>query len=377
MATETQRIYVLDCLRFIGVTFALFSHAALTLELYSGTGSGQALKLMTRTATPTLLILFGIMIEIAYTRRFDRSPRDAIRRTIHRSIECYLALTLAAALMIVKNDIPTFFNQVVLAEPVTNFEIYRLYSLLLLAVPALLLLRQRLGPIGYAIPIVLIGGYHVLFAASRPLAAPLTEWGALLGIGGLRGPSLVHSVGLVLVGMCAGTYFSRSHVRSGLVALVASIVTAASVVAWGLLSLGPDKFANGITDISQFRNHNSPYYFAYGIVSMLPLFCAAMSISIVRQRHIQDAITIVGGNTFSYFFVGNLFLAAISIAAPKSGWAGLIVIPAAIAATLVWVLFQRRFPKIKAVKDAAILWFVDLLVRKPAATSAQPQDIKA
>ncbi|WAC59869.1 hypothetical protein [Brevundimonas sp. SL130] len=38
MNTALSRIYMLDCLRFIGVTFALFSHVAGEMHLYAVSG---------------------------------------------------------------------------------------------------------------------------------------------------------------------------------------------------------------------------------------------------------------------------------------------------------------------------------------------------
>ena len=66
MSTDKrERISLLDTFRFVAVTFALLAHVATQhgLDQYE-TDLGLLSKALTRSATPSLLIVFGVMLEI-------------------------------------------------------------------------------------------------------------------------------------------------------------------------------------------------------------------------------------------------------------------------------------------------------------------------
>ncbi len=87
MSTDKlERVSFLDTFRFVAVTFALLAHVATQhgFDLYD-TDSGLVSKALTRSATPSLLIVFGVMLEIVYGRRFADKPDMVASRMLYRA----------------------------------------------------------------------------------------------------------------------------------------------------------------------------------------------------------------------------------------------------------------------------------------------------
>ena len=82
MQPAVSRISSIDLFRYLTVSFALFSHTLLFLksDAFSGGDVILGLKSITRTATPALMILFGVMAEIVYLRRYRSDPDRAVPR---------------------------------------------------------------------------------------------------------------------------------------------------------------------------------------------------------------------------------------------------------------------------------------------------------
>jgi uncharacterized membrane protein len=79
-APSTGRIALLDTFRFTAVTLALLQHVSLQYGLDKNlAGASLVWKLVARGATPSLLVIFGMMLEIAYARNFTASRNIVVQ----------------------------------------------------------------------------------------------------------------------------------------------------------------------------------------------------------------------------------------------------------------------------------------------------------
>ena len=305
---QTKRIYLLDCLRFVAVTLAIMSHVVLGFELYDiDDGAGLIGKMLTRTATPTLLILFGLMIEIAHAKRYAVDPQGAFARAVTRSMDCVFALLLAAAFtFLLTFDWRALANFLVLQRGYSTFSVLRLYAILMLAIPVLLYFRQRWGVWTYVGVLVLIKAYDF---ATDGVTCPdiLNGYGALLGIDPSWGPGAIHSLGLVVFGMALGAFMQRRERGAGIF-VGALIVLSAVVVFAAVRREGGEAFMEGMANLTRYRGHNDPEYFAFGILAFLGVIAFSWLLSLVRTPVVMAMVGKVGAHTLTYFVLGNFVI---------------------------------------------------------------------
>ncbi len=368
----TGRIYVLDCLRFVAVTLAIVSHIVIGLNLWDSTASltGILAKVTTRSATPSLLILFGLMIEIVQARRYETDPGGAPRRAISRSLDCAFVLILVAAIDFVLNrDVTSIFRYLVLQDDHFEFAIFRLYVVILLLVPAMLWLNNRIGAWTYVATIAVVLIYD---AATRPITTspPYHAIGALFGLNSYWGPGAVHSLVFVVFGMSLGAIYRR---RSTGAAIFAAFLMLASVAIVGIYIIrnGIMDFMLGVNELERFRGSNDAEYFAYGILSFGFIFAISWLFSLFKNPAIMRLAFTTGSHTLTYFFMGNVIINLAVKITPDgpiaAGIAAVGILLASILSVQCWVWLTAK-PWVRRLIDGArdtVLNHIGLSIKPP------------
>ena len=349
------RIGPLDTFRCLTVTFALVSHALLEFGVQAVTPAPVwlALRSVTRASTPGLLVLFGVMAEVVYARRYQ-SVGGALRpRLYHRAFQCYVAFVALAALVVVARPEPAGYllASLVYGRLEGYNVIFALYSFLLLALAGLLPVRARWGFGGLA---AVFASVWAVDAALRSLPALPSEPVALrvlgdvtFGLGRVWGPSAWHALSLVVAGMAFGHVLYVRPRRRDAVALAAVVVAVAAVlVGVEVAEVGVVSFFERLVDLGQYRARNHPAYYAYGVLASLPLVGLAYGLHAVAPRPLGTLLHALGSKTFSYFLLGNALLIAIPDHGVRSRGEAVALIVGCVAAAgafaLLWAAFSRR-----------------------------------
>jgi len=133
------------------VGLALFAHGISTFGGVATLGDASPfVQLLVRTATPTFVFMFGIMLELVYERRalFD-GMRPVTRRLLLRSAQCYLGyqLTVIAAVIGGYLTAGAGAEALVFLQNSRFGNILRFYSFAMLAAIPIIWLRLRYGPV--------------------------------------------------------------------------------------------------------------------------------------------------------------------------------------------------------------------------------------
>lgn len=314
MPRKLGRIGPLDTFRFLTVTFALVSHALLEFgaENVVGEQTWLTIRSITRTATPCLLFLFGVMGEVVYARRYREMGRAIEPRLYHRAFQCYVAFIVLAALIVPTR--PESLGYLISSLGFLKLEgyniIFALYFFLLLLLAVILPIRERFGFGGLALVVLFLWLVDWALLSRLPNVHPAlsTLGDVTVGLGGIWGPSTFHSVTLVIAGMVFGNLFYRRDSGGTVVWISAAIVViSVSLIAVEFVRVGAGGFFVGIVDFS-YRAANHPAYFAYGILGSLITVGVAYALYAVLHQRIIDVVNAIGGKTFSFFFLGNVVL---------------------------------------------------------------------
>jgi len=313
-----SRIQHLDTFRYLTVTFALVSHALLAFNFRHliDQETWSNIRLLTRSATPSLLFLFGIMAEIVYFPRYQSSAYDTKARLITRSIQCYLAfLSLGFFGVIIGiNDIRYFIMAIGFMADMKFATIFAMYSFFLISLIVLLKIRTKFGLIGIHLLLILVWIFDALIInGSSPLPKLIKHLpGMLIGWGEGWGPSIIHGLTMVVFGiLCGNVMFSPNKERPALFLLLMTIGIAASILYIEVSNIGISLFIKNIGENLPYRSTNSPIYFSYGILASIVLVAIAKMISLITPLKMMRAINSIGSKTFSYYFIGNMILLTI------------------------------------------------------------------
>lgn len=348
-----SRIGPLDTFRCLTVTLALLSHAILEFHVDAVTDPGVwlAVRSVTRSSTPGLLLLFGVMAEVVHFRRYEALGPALRPRILRRVAQCYSAFVGLAVLVAVCR--PESVAYVLRSVGFLTLEgynvIFALYFFLLLLLFALLPIRARGGFGGLGLVLAAIWTADALVVGRLPLAAePIrTIADITLGTGGTWGPSAFHSVSLVIAGMALGNVlYVRDRARGSGALVAALVLVSAGLVAVEMSRVGVGGFFSRIVDMATYRAHNAPVYYAYGLLGAGLTVPLAYLIDAIAPPPLRRRIHSLGSKTFSYFVLGNVVLILIpEYAAPSLRAAvaevGLYLLASA-AATLLWARFGPR-----------------------------------
>jgi hypothetical protein len=373
MERPLGRVYWVDCIRAVAVLFALISHALSGLHLLSvNSGIGLYLKAGTRLATPALLIVFGMMVEMVYFPRWQHDASDTVVRLVSRAFDSALAVLAGAILIDVLAGDAAPFSGVLLLQPPGYFTIYQLYAFLLPLCPLLLLTRERLGPAAYLPIVAIIWLYHLAVSALPPATGTFAPVASFFGVGGKVGPTPIHALQFVLLGMAiAQTMLRRPPAIAAKLAVGALLAAALIVVASAAHRLGGRSLLAQLSDIRALRGHNYPAYYAIGAVGFVGLSLGAWVLSCIPWRPLVRLMSTVGSHTFSLFFIGNAILLACGnvgwLVRTHGNWADVVIgcsyLACSVVALYAWLIVDRRFPVMMAAKRGVVLRATELAVQ--------------
>ncbi|OWJ75350.1 hypothetical protein [Haematobacter genomosp. 1] len=360
MQPAVSRISSIDLFRYLTVSFALFSHTLLFLksDALSGGDVILGLKSITRTATPALMILFGVMAEIVYLRRYRSDPDRAAQGMISRAIICYICYVALVVLALVFGHVRggQAIRATLLVAPSPYANIFKIYTFLLPITLLLVQLRARTGLLG---PWVVVAGIWLLdwivldHLPAPPVFAHFA--GFLFGIGTSWGPSILHSLTLVVMGMTLGAAFFSPSRLTEKAEMHAARLWLGMATGLSLLLLGTKLGWFGlhgvllrIADITQWRGDNDIGYYAYGLLSALGLLFLARSICIIAPQWVVTPLARIGGATLAYFFIGNALLLILPSLDWLPFWGKASFTVAFLVfcggATLIWDQLRKAFP---------------------------------
>lgn len=314
------RLGYVDSARGMAVVLAMLSHSLYQFAPRLTGSEFVALGLMTRTATPAFLVLFGTMIEVAYLRkvRDGSSRRRVSERLLSRMMTCYLlyAAVVGASLAVGKIEPRMFFESLLWLGEDRFGTILRTYSGLFLIVALLLPLLVRYGS----------GVFLGLAAIAWVLKYALPPTGGLdgyamnvvFGNGEGFGPAVLTSFTFVAFGVTLGEALTG---RRGFARVLAFAGAAAVCLLVDLADKGPDGYAMLLKD---YRWQNHPVYFAYGILT------SGAIVALFRLLWLRTppdpatmGLSIVGRQTLFVYGFGNVALNLLPVyhGSPKIGLA--------------------------------------------------------
>jgi hypothetical protein len=348
--TRSQRKEYLDLFRFLLVTLAIYSHVLATFR-----PAGQRLlgdvswvHMLTRTATPSLVILFGVMLEVVYVRRAEQEGfREVDRRLFYRAVLCYFAfLGLAVAGFIGgRVSLSGLLLSPIMASSPVFASIFKLYLFLLFLSVLVVRLRLRWS---VAAPLALITIVWTLDAILlRPAGSAFGQDSLLarqashsidffIGIGDSYGPSVLHSLTFVGFGMALGGMLIGSRLWFWLWSLM--VVVCLTIVSTEIGRDGFHGFARDITAHSLDRAHNHPVYFAYGCVAASAFLGLAWVVAKVSPAWVKAPALYLGAHTLPFFFLSNLILLPLTRTARGMSDAAGIVATLAVVFCVYWLV---------------------------------------
>ena len=309
-----QRVRYLDLYRYLTVSFAIASHAILSvgliLELDADTG--LYLKSLTRSATPSLIVLFGMMIEIVYARKWDTSKAETLGALWHRVLLCYLCLVGLAFVEFSVTDAQWthLIGSVGLVRGVWNGTIFKLYMFLLALVPVFLAIRLRFGAIGLAMFAIALFVFHAIALDSLPVLPRVVAHlgGLLFGIGDTFGPSVIHASALIVFGMLLGSIVTGRASRSAKAIFAVMLSLSVAIWVYYIIAEGFHVSIGNVAEYRQWRAQNHPAYFAFGMMASIVILVLSFVVTKVAPRGLVRIPEAVGGATLIYFFIGNVLI---------------------------------------------------------------------
>jgi hypothetical protein len=348
----SSRIGPLDTYRCLTVTLALLSHALLEFRVDAVTNADLWLTLrsVTRSATPGLLLLFGVMAELVHFRRYTAHRDELRRRLARRLVQCYATFVALAALVVACRPEPLSYlwrSLGFLTLEGYNV-IFALYFFLLLALFVLLPLRRRWGFRGLAAVVAGVWALdmHVVSHLPRTVETLKALGDMTLGTGGTWGPSAFHALTLVVAGMAFGhVLYAREKAQSAY--LVAATLVLASLLLVGaeMVQEGIAGFFRNVVTLGAYRAQNHPAYYAYGVLAAAVTIPLAYLIDAHVPGAMRRRLHALGSMTFSYFVIGNALLIlmpdhGVRSAGEATGLVGLYLVLSA-ALTLAWARLAR------------------------------------
>lgn len=263
------------------------------------------LRLVTRTATPAFLILFGIGLARTYAGRAEAKNLGTLHsRFLPKALTIYIALALTqiCALIGGKSGILDTANALLFMSNGRFIDILALYCLLYAAMPLIIKLIESIGSSAAYLMVLLPWALWPYLHSSENEVYLLSF---VFGLGSKVGPSLIYAISLCLFGYSLGAY-SKNKSLSSLPFILSAV--AILVLGFSVYELGYKFVASGIADIS-LRSANHPVYFAYGALGALFILGISHLISnVTKDTENAKLIFGLGANSIFSFTFGNMIL---------------------------------------------------------------------
>jgi hypothetical protein len=304
-----------DFARSYAIFLALFDHSLNDFNIWTNYPFEQyaIIKLFTSSATPTFLFLFGMMLELVYLKRLKSKGLSSIRpQLIKRSLQCYLGfmLTSLAGLIGGYLTIKGLFGSSFFVVNNHYGNILKIYCVLIILAMPLLLFRKKYGiwPI-----VVLCCSYWLFYPITSQIEVTNGNinnfTSSMFGIGNSGGPSVLHSLSIVSIGMLSANYidfkdkwkFPRMNLTL-LSLLLLGLAIYLMFTPWS--EFIENYFSN------TFRNNNHPLYFIVSL-SLAIILVLIFSVLIPLGAQLKPwtkHLLVFGRNSLSAFTIGNIIL---------------------------------------------------------------------
>lgn len=366
-----KRLGWIDSSRGLAVVLAMLSHAIIQFcsGFWENLGLSGEVWLLTRTATPTFMILFGIMIELVYLRPLrSGAPYSGVQqRLLARMLTCYLlfaAITLAA--VSTGKLLPHEGMKAILYMGDGRFGvILKIYAALFLLIVLLLPFAVRHGSTFF---IALAGaGWLLKFALAL---LPVPHWHILQFLTGHTkgfGPAILPGLSFVAFGIMVGEALSGHRRRT---AAMLTTAAASALLVLGVSEVGAEDFARGIIDV--FRWQNSPYYFAFGIVACaLSLVWFAAIWTLFPEPTKGLTLSRLGRETLFVYGFGNILINLLPVYGGKS-LIGLLFVPVFL---VILIILTVQRDKLFELLDTLTMGLATLFLRHYRVLCAQAVEV--
>ena len=349
MPPTAQRLSFIDVARTYAVISVLLAHALNATGTFARMGTDSfSIHQFTRMATPMFVFIFGFMIEYVYVWKAQQQGLVSVRsRLMTRSLQCYgaYALTSFSALVAGYKTNTEFLSSLFFFSDSRFGNILRVYAVILLAAPWLIRLRLKYGPIFlfFALIFVLLSS-SILIEAKKysfgPLDIPLNVF---FGIGPCKGgPSIWHSLSLLLAGMLVATSLRNScNNQLSTFYFTSSLIIVTSLLL-GLLLIDDNPFSawKKFVDFT-YRGSNAGGFYIIGIIGSTAIMMLLGML--IGTRAVPFPLTCLlpfgHSSLFAYTF-GNVLLNLIGSMASKIPL--LIFLPLFFALVLLCTVLARR-----------------------------------
>jgi hypothetical protein len=369
MSSSSKRIYFVDFARSFAIMLALTDHSMNDFHIWEkySVQTFTVLKVLTTSATPTFILLFGMMLEIIYLGKLRRSGlRKTASGLVNRSFQCYIGyfLTTVAGviggLQLLKGAVAAnvFFGN-------NHFgNILKIYTVLLIVAIPLIWFRNKFGirwtvVLGFA-PWLLYPLFQLLPPVHGNVGIFTTY---MFGFGDQGGPSIMLSLTMVTIGMLAASFISfenRNQFRIKTMGLLGVLIVAVVLV---FVFVPLDTLHRNHTQ-NIYRDSNHPIYYLFSTtlgltVALISSFIIPIGSHISKATHTFLAF---GRSSLTAFTVGNIFLNLTAVELAKHEWNELAVVGFVVGVFLILLFYEHIYPKLAIVK-ATQQFFRGLVVR--------------
>ncbi|WP_162987099.1 hypothetical protein [Sphingomonas paeninsulae] len=305
----------IDIARIIAIFLALLSHAFGRVGLVFT----SAAELAMRASTPLFLVLFGCMITIVYIPRYNKISFGYFTRICWmRAGECYLWFLFNLFLLFLTGSQSLLYTirSAFFMGSTAYVQILTLYTVYFLALPWLIAALQKVGLVRALAFAFLV---HLAFVPIKALQISDRVPGFAyiqriidLAIGAgtqnmIAGPSILHSLALVLGGVWVGRLIvDVLQTNRGLARLIAPFLAFAVVAAWSVTENSIVAVTGKTLSDLTLRNLNHPAYTM--IYGALAVFVIPVLVLGLRSFKPREAALVVGKRSLFVFGFGNAII---------------------------------------------------------------------
>jgi hypothetical protein len=311
----SKRVYFVDFARSYAIFLALFDHSFNDFNIWSNYSFNQyaSLKVLTTSATPTFLFLFGMMLELIYLKRLKEKGLSAIKpQLFKRSFQCYLGffLTSIAGLLGGYLTLKRAFATTFFAANNHYGNILKIYCVLIILSIPLLFIRKKYGVWSLIALSISIWCLYPIFNSIDINNGNIAIFmSAMVGIGKSGGPSVLHSLTIVSIGMLSASFIDFNN-KWKFPKYNAILLVVLLAITGFILFITPwetfiDKYFS-----NTYRVENHPIYYTVALslaVIHVIIFSALIPLG-ANLKPWTRHLLVFGRNSLSAFTIGNIIL---------------------------------------------------------------------
>jgi hypothetical protein len=357
MSSSSKRIYFVDFARSFAIMLALTDHSMNDFHIWEkyAMQTFTVLKVLTTSATPTFILLFGMMLEIIYLGKLRRSGiRQTASGLVNRSFQCYIGyfLTSVAGVIGGLQDLKGAFAEVIFFGNNHFGNILKIYTILLIVAIPLVWFRNKYG-IKWTVALGLAPWLLYPFIKMIPHIHGNVDifTSHMFGFGDQGGPSIMFSLTIVTVGMLAANFISFER-KSDFQKKTGVVIGLFALAAVAVFMMVPKETIHLRYTTNDYRDSNHPIYFIFSTtlgltVALISSFIIPIGSYISKPTHTFLAF---GRSSLTAFTVCNIFLNLTALELAKHSWNELAVVAFVVGIFLILLFYEHIYPKLAIVK---------------------------